>query len=96
MTADYERMSERPHNSSFQTQHDISRLKQTATDAVNDMGDSDSVRSLAEKVARVASASREYVSRYPLRTMGAALAVGFVLGLFCSCGLCSSKRDSAD
>jgi len=86
-------MSDRPRVSSFPTQHDISRLKQTATDAVNDMGDAASVRSLAEKVGALASNSRDYVSRYPLRTMGAALAVGFIVGLFCSGGSGRRRRD---
>jgi len=86
-------MSDQSRLSSFPTQQDISRLKQTATDAVNDMGDAASVRSLAEKVGQLASASREYVSRYPVRTMGAALAVGFVIGLVCSCGSGRSRRD---
>jgi ElaB/YqjD/DUF883 family membrane-anchored ribosome-binding protein len=92
-TAEYEIMSDQPRSSLFPTQHDISRLRQTATDAVNDMGDAQSVRSLAEKVGQLANSSREYVSRYPLRTMGAALAVGFVIGIFCTC---SSKRNSSD
>jgi len=66
----------------------------TATDAVNDLGDDIPVRSVGEKVAEFASVSRDYVSRYPLRTVGVALAVGFIIGLVCTCDSGSSERSS--
>ncbi len=95
MSDEYRGMkSDNSRSSSFlTTQQDISRLKRTATDAVNDLGDDIPVRSVGEKVIELAHVGRDYVSRYPLRTVGAALAVGFVVGLVCAC-VSSDKRSS--
>ena len=94
MSAEYRLMSDQPSSSFPTTPHDISRLMRTATDAVNDLGDEIPVRSVAEKVTELTQVTRDLVSRYPLRTMGVALTVGFVIGLLCCCGSESDRPSS--
>ena len=87
------------------TQQDVSNLKQTATDAVNDLGSTASVHAskaksqvkdlvghfqdeggeqldqVKGKLLDVVNSARDYASERPLACIGAALAIGFLIGL---------------
>ena len=85
-------MSNESYSSSLPSSpQDISRFMRTATDAVNDLGQSVPVNSLKEKVIEIKDTTVDYANKYPLRTMGAAFAVGFLLGWYCSGGCRDSK-----
>jgi len=91
-------MSKETPDSSSLTHEDVSRLRQTATDAVNDMDFTGAAQSSeaksplkklvqhlhgegSEKIEGILSTSREFISQRPLICVGAALAVGILIGL---------------
>jgi ElaB/YqjD/DUF883 family membrane-anchored ribosome-binding protein len=92
-------MSKEPRDSSPSlTQEDVSRLRQTATDAVNDMDFTGAARASeaksplkelvqhfqgegSEKFQGILNTSRDFISKRPLFCVGAALAVGILIGL---------------
>lgn len=99
-------MSNESISSAFpSTRQDISNLKQTATDAVNDLGSTAAVHAAKAKgqlkdlaghvqeeggeqldqargkFTDVLESAKAYASERPLACVGAALAVGFLIGL---------------
>jgi len=99
-------MSNESRSSSYTaTLQDISRLKQTATDAVNDMSGSPStdgtgnksqlrelvgrfqeegsehLQEITGKLSDLTNTTRIYISKRPLFCVGAALTIGFLIGL---------------